>query len=346
MTDDLLQRVCIRVQDSMDEILTNFSGEAKITVLVRTPGKPTADFCMTSDDLDEVLAMVHRRKGDAAPAPHKTGDDKPIYQTATHPEWIWYCESTDGVPVTSLGRWPKHPQQRRYKYAEIQETEHDHPAPPAPHLRLNLKPLDWDKQHQTHYANSIFGNYSIWEAGSVFYLRSPCEHAGRVVGTTLEEAKGAALRDIEERILAAIVPAPRQPFAAMTTDYLGCEFMSRDVAQIERIAKGGSKGPTPVTYLFDAPPAPKVTGIRTVAELPMTAFADAAPQRDEFNGEQTILTYSANVGTWDLAFFASGEEFPEKWLGDTHWIDISCMWPGVIAQVASFADAEGSDNDA
>lgn len=216
----------------------------------------------------------------------------------------------------------------------------------APHLRLNLKPLDWDKQHQTHYANSLFGNYSIWEAGSVFYLRSPGEHAGRVVGTTFEEAKGAALRDIEERILAAIVPAPRQPFAAMTVDYLGCEFMSRDVAQIERIAKGGSKGPTPVTYLFDAPPAPQVTGIRTVAELPMTAFADAAPQRDEFNGEQTILTYSANVGTWDLEFFASGEEFPEKWFGDTHWIDISCMWPGVIAQVASFADAEGSDNDA
>lgn len=56
-------------------------------------------------------------------------------------------------------------------------------------------------------------------------------------------------------------PAPRQPFAAMTVDYLGCEFMSRDVAQIERIAKGGSKGPTPVTYLFEAsPPAPQVMG--------------------------------------------------------------------------------------
>lgn len=55
-------------------------------------------------------------------------DDKPIDQASSHPEWIWYCESTSGVPVISLGRWPKHPQQRRYKYAEIQETEHDHPA--------------------------------------------------------------------------------------------------------------------------------------------------------------------------------------------------------------------------
>lgn len=64
---DLLQRAAERVQDSMDEILANFKPGAKITVLVRTPGKPTADFCMTSDDLDEVIAMVHRRKGDTPP---------------------------------------------------------------------------------------------------------------------------------------------------------------------------------------------------------------------------------------------------------------------------------------
>ncbi|RVL48456.1 hypothetical protein CN138_08995 [Sinorhizobium meliloti] len=44
------------------------------------------------------------------------------------PEWIWYCESTSGVPVVTFGRWPKHPQQARYKLAEIQPTEHDHPA--------------------------------------------------------------------------------------------------------------------------------------------------------------------------------------------------------------------------
>ncbi len=89
-------------------------------------------------------------------------------------------------------------------------------------------------------------------------------------------------------------------------------------------------------------PAPE-PNVRTVAELPMTAFADAPPQRDEFNGEQTILTYNSNVGIWDLAFFESGEEFPETWFGDTHWIDITGMWPGVIAQVASFAAAAEGD---
>ncbi|MDX1222742.1 hypothetical protein GOL85_13515 [Sinorhizobium medicae] len=48
--------------------------------------------------------------------------------TENRPEWIWYCESTSGVPVVTFGRWPKHPQQVRYKLAEIQPTEHDHPA--------------------------------------------------------------------------------------------------------------------------------------------------------------------------------------------------------------------------
>ncbi len=58
----LLQQVAQDVQDHMDAIIGNFKPGAKITVLVRTPGKPTADFCMTSDDLDEVAAMVQRRK--------------------------------------------------------------------------------------------------------------------------------------------------------------------------------------------------------------------------------------------------------------------------------------------
>jgi len=58
---DLLQRVAEDVQDHMDAILKNFKLDAKITVLVRFPGKPTADFCMTGDDLPAVADMVHRR---------------------------------------------------------------------------------------------------------------------------------------------------------------------------------------------------------------------------------------------------------------------------------------------
>lgn len=72
---DLLQRAAERVQASMDEILANFKPGAKITVLVRTPDKPTADFCMTSDDLDEVIAMVQRRKGETpSPQPREVGE--------------------------------------------------------------------------------------------------------------------------------------------------------------------------------------------------------------------------------------------------------------------------------
>lgn len=63
-----------RVADCMDKILTNFKSGSKITVLVRAPGKPNADFCLTDDDLDEVIAMVRRRKGEAPPQTNLVGD--------------------------------------------------------------------------------------------------------------------------------------------------------------------------------------------------------------------------------------------------------------------------------
>lgn len=44
------------------------------------------------------------------------------------------------------------------------------------------------------------------------------------------------------------------PYAATTTDYLGCEYMSHDVAGIEKIAGAGSMGPTEVTYLYAGSP--------------------------------------------------------------------------------------------
>lgn len=45
------------------------------------------------------------------------------------PEWLWYGTS-NGKPVVTFGRWPKHGAVWRYKWAEIQPTEHDHPARP------------------------------------------------------------------------------------------------------------------------------------------------------------------------------------------------------------------------
>jgi hypothetical protein len=84
---DLLQQAAENVQARMDEILTNFKTGAKITVLVRTVGKPTADFCMTNDDLSEVLAMVHRRKGEAARTPSNQGEIERL--TAENVELRW-----------------------------------------------------------------------------------------------------------------------------------------------------------------------------------------------------------------------------------------------------------------
>lgn len=60
-----------------------------------------------------------------------------------------------------------------------------------------------------------------------------------------------ALKELNERVDA-------EPVAAMTTDYLGCEYVSMDVASIEKIAAAGSKGPTEVVFLYAAPPAPSV----------------------------------------------------------------------------------------
>lgn len=56
------------------------------------------------------------------------GGDRGMSNKRPHeaPEWIWYGE-VDGKPVVTFGRWPKGGTQWRYKWAEIQPTEHDHP---------------------------------------------------------------------------------------------------------------------------------------------------------------------------------------------------------------------------
>jgi NTP pyrophosphatase (non-canonical NTP hydrolase) len=89
-----------------------------------------------------------------------------------------------------------------------------------------------------------------------------------------------------------------------------------------------------------------LAGESRIVELPMKAFAHEQPVRDEMRGEQTILTYSDRVATWSLEFFESGWDFPDRWLGGSHWLDISAMWPGVTAQVSALRaqpsnDAEG-----
>lgn len=50
------------VAGHMDEILKCFKAGAKITVLVRFPDKPTADFMMTDDDPADAIMMIQRRQ--------------------------------------------------------------------------------------------------------------------------------------------------------------------------------------------------------------------------------------------------------------------------------------------
>lgn len=72
-------------------------------------------------------------------------------------------------------------------------------------------------------------------------------------------------------------------------------------------------------------------------ELPMKAFADERPVR-AVRQEQSILTYTENVGTYDLLFYEIDHEMgPMDFLGASHWIDITEAWPGVKAQLASFS---------
>lgn len=60
--DDRLQRTSEIVADRMDEIVACFKPCVKITVFVRTPDYPERDFCMTSDEMNEVIAMAERRQ--------------------------------------------------------------------------------------------------------------------------------------------------------------------------------------------------------------------------------------------------------------------------------------------
>ncbi|WP_354060105.1 Lar family restriction alleviation protein [Devosia sp. 2618] len=77
----------------------------------------------------------------------------------------------------------------------------------------------------------------------------------------------------------------------------------------------------------------------TVIELKMTPITDGLPVRDEFRGEQTILTYCDKVGTWDISFMEAGwDDYDAGFaLGVSHWLDITSMWPGAIAQVQALS---------
>lgn len=192
MAYDILQRVCVRVQDSMDEILTNFSGEAKITVLVRTPGKPTADFCMTSDDLDEVLAMVHRRKGDVPPAPQLAGIEEGIERAARYIERQrddYVQEFGNYDPSTGVTEFSTAGEEHISTLGELIEgirALHEQAPPPAPHLAgladaiaehvRQIEVEGWSPEHDDQH-----DDYSLAKAASVYAACAAVGKADRAV---------------------------------------------------------------------------------------------------------------------------------------------------------------------
>jgi hypothetical protein len=56
-----LEDVGALVADRMDEIHTYFKPGVKVTVIVRSPGFPSRDFMMTSDEIPELQALLERR---------------------------------------------------------------------------------------------------------------------------------------------------------------------------------------------------------------------------------------------------------------------------------------------
>ncbi|MBK0024145.1 hypothetical protein IAE29_21935 [Ochrobactrum sp. S46] len=63
-----MDEVVRATETAMDEILSCFKPDSKITVLVRSPRKPNSDFCLTNDELPEVAEMIKRRRMEASHA--------------------------------------------------------------------------------------------------------------------------------------------------------------------------------------------------------------------------------------------------------------------------------------
>ena len=56
-----LARAAVFVERAMNDIFTQFVDGARITVIVRIPGKPEQDFMMTNDEPAQVSALIARR---------------------------------------------------------------------------------------------------------------------------------------------------------------------------------------------------------------------------------------------------------------------------------------------
>lgn len=90
-------------------------------------------------------------------------------RTAAAPVWLWYGEDEAGETHVSFGRWQKHSSQRRYKLAEVQPTEHDHPSTDrvAQAARVLLNAHAYDATVASHPLDA-YG--SAWMRGALVWL--------------------------------------------------------------------------------------------------------------------------------------------------------------------------------
>jgi hypothetical protein len=63
------------------------------------------------------------------------------------PEYLWWGE-VDGKDVVTFGRWPKRGARWRYKLAETQPTEHDHPKKPPASQAVETVSVDARRYHR------------------------------------------------------------------------------------------------------------------------------------------------------------------------------------------------------
>lgn len=95
-------------------------------------------------------------------------------------EWLWWGSDENGREHISFGRWQRHPCQYRYKFADPQATEHDHPkrstalpaseiadlvanfsAPPEPSVQ---KPVAWQWRSRSKGKDG-WHDWSDWHTG-------------------------------------------------------------------------------------------------------------------------------------------------------------------------------------
>lgn len=108
----------------------------------------------------------------------------------------------------------------------------------------------------------------------------------------IREAVRETVRTVRRHRPAALASLPDrtgEPVAAYTIDCVGTEHMSRDVAGIERIAREGSNGPTPIGYFYAAPPDAEQARLREEAETWRIQFVNTAQVRDTLQRDKERL---------------------------------------------------------